>query len=51
MVMKRKKLNLNIVHLEEHIQLNVHLKELYQIYKENGLRMKMSIIEMKFQNI
>ena len=51
MEVKRKKLNLNILHLEELIQLNVDLKELYQIYKENGLRMKMNIIETKFQNI
>ena len=51
MVVKKRKLNLNIVHLEEHIQLNEHLKVLYQTYKENGLRMKMNIIETKFQNI
>ena len=51
MGMIREKLNLNILRLEEHIQLNVHLKELFQIYKENGLKMKMNITEMKFRNI
>ena len=38
-------------HLEERILSKELLKGLYRVSKENGLKMKMNIIETKFQNI